>query len=542
VTATTSRGSGCSYQQEASCVPDCIRPVGRTTPVRGLVERGKWVYSQRLANRIQTGIIYCDDNLNRLQRFRADSVDLIYLDPPFFSNRNYEVIWGDEAEVRSFEDRWKGGIHHYVDWMEQRVEQLHRVLKPTGSLYLHCDPSASHYLKVMLDSVFGMGRFQNEVIWKRFSAKNDPKRFGRSHDAILFYTKSSRYTWNRQYAPFEPDYVAQNYRYVEEGTGRRYRRGDLTANKPGGDVDYEWHGARPYKGRHWAYSREKMDQMLAEGRIEFRKTGMPVFKRYLDEQPGVPLQDVWTDIRLHAGSKERVGYPTQKPEALLERIITASSNRGDLILDPFCGCGTTLVAAERLHRRWIGIDISLTAVRLMKERLAKLGVDAQDEGMPTTEGDLRALRPFEFQNWVIQVLHGTHSTKRTGDMGIDGYSFFERLPIQVKQSDKVGRNVVDNFETAIRRDGKHKGYVIAFSFSRGAYEEAARAKADGLEIALVRVATLLDSQPEEPPRPGLERMVKDLYDEARRAALQGISTAPAPTRSLEELFASTEGR
>jgi hypothetical protein len=252
---------------------------------------------------LETSVLVCGDNLGRLAEFPDECIDLIYLDPPFFSNRHYEVIWGDEAEVRSFEDRWMGGVQHYIDWMRKRVDHLHRVLKPTGSLYLHCDPTASHHLKLMLDNIFGMTSFQNEIAWKRFSAKNDPKRFGRSHDLIFFYSKSAKYTWNVQYGPFEEDYVEENYRYTEPETGRRYRRGDLTAAKPGGDVSYEWHGATPYKGRYWAYSREKMDQMLVDGRIEFRKTGMPVFKRYLDEQPGVPLQEygrTFACTRVHA--------------------------------------------------------------------------------------------------------------------------------------------------------------------------------------------------------------------------------------------------
>ena len=261
--------------------------------------------------------------------------------------------------------------------------------------------------------------------------------------------------------------MEENYRYVEPETGRRYRRDNLTANKPRGDVDYEWHGARPYKGRHWAYSREKMDQMLAEGRIEFRRTGMPVYKRYLDEQPGVPLQDVWTDIKLASGSKERVGYPTQKPQALLERIIKASSKPGDVVFDPFCGCGTTIAAAQLLGREWIGIDISPTACHVMKRRMDRLGFSVKVEGLPVTESDLKTLRPFEFQNWVIQRVLGSHSPRKSGDMGIDGFSFFEMLPIQVKQSERVGRNVVDNFETATELTGKHKGYIVAFSFTRG---------------------------------------------------------------------------
>lgn len=209
--------------------------------------------------------------------------------------------------------------------------------------------------------------------------------------------------------PFEDDYVEQNYRYTEEGTGRRYRLSDLTANKPGGDTSYEWHGARPYKGRFWAYSREQMDKFLEDGRIVFRRIGVPVYKRYLDEMPGVPLQDVWTDIRFHAGSNERVGFPTQKPEALMERILTASTNKGDVVLDPFCGCGTTIVAAERLRREWIGIDFSPTAIRLIRTADGRRDDANHSErrACPRRRKTCALLKPLEFQNWVIQTLHGT---------------------------------------------------------------------------------------------------------------------------------------
>jgi adenine specific DNA methylase Mod len=195
---------------------------------------------------------------------------------------------------------------------------------------------------VFFDSVFGAGRFLNEIAWQRSGAKNDSLRYGRSHDVILYYAAGKTHEWTDQYEPFDEKSIQKNYTHVEPGTGRRYRRGDLTAAKPGGDVDFEWHDVRPYRGRHWAYSKDKLEEMLAAGRIEFRKTGMPVYKRYLDEQPGVPLQDIWTDIRLTSADKERLGYPTQKPRALLERMITASSKPGDVVLDPFCGCGTTV--------------------------------------------------------------------------------------------------------------------------------------------------------------------------------------------------------
>jgi DNA modification methylase len=488
---------------------------------------------------LETSVLICEDNLTSLGQMPSECVDLIYLDPPFFSNRKYEVIWGDEAEMRSFRDRWTGSIQHYVDWMKPRALELHRLLKPNGSLYFHCDPHASHYIKVMLDGIFGAKRFQNEIAWKRFSAKNDPRRFGRSHDLIFFYTKGNNNVWNVQYGPFENDYVEENYRYIEADTGRRYRRGDLTAAKPGGDVSYEWHGAKPYKGRYWAYSRKKMDQMLADGRIEFRRTGMPVFKRYLDEQPGVPLQDVWTDIRLHAGSRERVGYPTQKPEALLERIIAASTNEGDTILDPFCGCGTTVAVASRMKRNWIGMDISPTAMRVIRRRLNSEHIyDFRIVGMPEAEADLRKLEHFEFQNWVIDRLLAKHSPRKTGDMGIDGYTFFDLYPIQVKQSEKVGREKIDEFQSAIRRDGSPKGFVVAFSFSRGAVEEVARLKAEGVEIGLVRVADLLDNPLDRPLRANLPSLTRELLEAARTAAAEAAYRPEAPSRRAEELEAS----
>jgi DNA modification methylase len=453
---------------------------------------------------LETGVIYCDDNDRRLAEFPDECVDLIYLDPPFFSNKHYEVIWGDEAEVRSFEDRWEGGIQVYVNWMRERMIELHRVLRPTGSLYLHCDPNASHYLKVMCDGVFGQGRFRSEVIWKRSSAHSDMKQgraqLGSIHDTILVYSKGDEWTWNPIFKPYDPAYVASKYRHVEPGTGRKYRLDNLTG--PGGagkgNPEYEVMGVT----RHWRYSREKMDELIAEGRIVQTKPGtVPQYKRYLDEMPGVPLQDVWTDLDpINSRARERLGYPTQKPEALLERIIRLSSNPGQIVLDPFCGCGTTVAVSERLGRQWVGIDISPTAVNLMVRRVLKNtngAVKPKVVGLPVTPSDLRQLKPFEFQNWVIQRLSGTHSPRKSGDMGIDGFSFMLHEPIQVKQSERVGRNVVDNFETAVERSGKDRGYIIAFSFTRGAYEETARAKAErGIDIRLVEISTLTEGPPD----------------------------------------------
>lgn len=474
-------------------------------------------------------LLYYGDNLDVLRlHVKDESVDLIYLDPPFNSNQSYNVLFAEQngsrssAQIKAFEDTWRwdeaaaraceevveaGGqasramiafreflgqsdMMAYLAMMAPRLIELHRVLKPTGSIYLHCDPTASHYLKMLMDAIFDPRNFRNEISWKRFSAKNDPKRFGRSHDTLLFYSYTQEHVWNVQYGPFEENYIEENYRYVEEGTGRRYRKDNLTANKPGGDVDYEWHGARPYKGRHWAYSREKMDRMLKEGRIIFRRTGMPVYKRYLDEQPGVPLQDIWTDIRLHSGSKERLGYPTQKPEALLERILRASSNEGDTALDPFCGCGTAIAVAQRLKRRWMGIDITHLAVTLIKHRLKDaFGGEAVYKviGEPVSLPDAKQLAkedPYQFQWWAVGLVGARPTEQKKGaDQGIDGrINFHDEKGGKTKKiilSVKAGRLTVSHLRElgfVVEREKAEIGVLISMEVpTRAMRKEAASA-------------------------------------------------------------------
>jgi DNA modification methylase len=479
----------------------------------------------RSSSVLETGVIYCDDNLDRLRALPSESVDLIYLDPPFFSNRLYEVIWGDEAEVRSFEDRWEGGMNVYIDWMRKRVREMRRLLKPTGALYMHCDPHASHYLKVMLDDIFDLaGCFRSEVVWKRTTAHNSAKRYGPVHDLIFYYTvQPTGFTWNPQYQAYDEKYVATKYRHVDR-RGKPYRLSDLTgAGIRQGDSGQEWKGYNPTNiGRHWQppsycywkYEQitgqdlaqfplmQRLDELERVGLIQWPKKpgGRPEHRRFLEDMQGVALQDVWTDIdALNARAAERLGYPTQKPEALLERILRASTNPGDVVLDPFCGCGTTLSAAQKLDRQWIGIDISLTAARIVRRRIQKIpGASAPDiVGLPSKVDDLRRMKPFEFQNWVIQEFFGEGSTRKSGDMGIDGYTFMTRDPIQVKRSDKVGREVVDLFETAVRRDGSTAGWIVAFSFTRGAREEAARARwHEKLDINLVTVEEMLKPKAE----------------------------------------------
>ncbi len=461
---------------------------------------------------MKTNVIYRGDAAHVLASHLPDeSVDLVYVDPPFFSNRKYELLWNDGYEIRAFEDRWaSGGVENYLAWMEPKLRECFRALKSNGSMYLHCDSNANYRLRGLMETIFGESGFRNEIVWRRSFSHNDPNRYGANHDTVLFFTKGNEWTWNPQYTKMRREYIERDYHYAEGPNGdvvrvkkgedpplgyRRFREDNLTASKPGGDVSYDWKGVRPYKGRYWAYSKENMEEFERQGRLIYRKTGMPVYKRYLDEMPGVPLQTFWDDIPpIISGSKEGLGYPTQKPEALLERIITASSNPTDVVLDPMCGCGTAIAVAHRLGRRWVGIDISPTACKLMATRMRKLGAAPELIGMPQTIEELRALQPFEFQNWVCEKLMARASERKTGDLGVDG-RLFDGSPLQVKQSEDIGRNVVDNFETAMRRMKKAKGVIVAFSFGKGAIEEAARAKnQEGLDIELRTVEDIMKEE------------------------------------------------
>jgi DNA modification methylase len=458
---------------------------------------------------LETGVIYCDDNLAKLAQFPGACIDLIYLDPPFFSNRTYEVIWNDEAEVRSFADRWEGGINVYVEWMRERILQMHRILKPTGSLYLHCDTAAGHYLKVMLDEIFGRQNFRNEIIWRRTGSNSAAKRFGPLHQSIYFYAKTKSAPFYPVFTPYTIGYV-RDYFTAEDDRGR-YRPVLLTGSgRRYGESGSPWRHYDPTSsGRHWALPAylaakykevtgselggdtlvEKLDKLDEARLIHWgKKAGsVPNYKFYLADGPGVPLQDIWAyqpgtegcvygredegidqDVKwLGTKDGELQGWPTQKPEGVLERIVRASSRENDVVLDPFCGCGTTIAVAARLRRQWIGIDISPTAVRVMQRRLRhQKTFDFRVDGLPETEDDLWKLAPLEFQNWVIDVLHGTHAPPAKDALGIDGYTFFERLPIQVKQKKKVQRSIVDAFQAALHREGKHKGTSLPSASQR----------------------------------------------------------------------------
>ncbi|MCX5843793.1 MAG: DNA methyltransferase, partial [Deltaproteobacteria bacterium] len=354
-----------------------------------------------------------------------------YIDPPFNSNRNYEVFWGETKEKRSFEDR-HASTQAYIEFMRPRCVELHRVLKQTGSFYYHCDWHASHYVKVMLDQIFAENGFQTEIIWKRTHAKGLAfKAYPNNHDTIFFYTKTSEYTFNRPYWPLSDEYVKGFYKNVDPENERQYQLTSLlnpATDRP--NLTYEFLGVT----RVWRWTRERMQEAYEKGLVVQTKPGtVPRFKRYLDEQEGVPMDSVWTDIPpIPAQSAERLGYPTQKPLALLERIINASSNPNDIVLDAFCGCGTALVAAENLGRQWIGIDVSPTACRVMAKRLRDVCHLKEDEklwktgrgfvvrDLPWSIEKLRELPPFEFENWAVIALGGVPNVAKVGDMGIDG--------------------------------------------------------------------------------------------------------------------------
>lgn len=346
--------------------------------------------------------LWTGDNLNIMRGMNSASVDLIYLDPPFNSNKNYSAPIGSEAAGAAFKDTWTlndvdeawhgeiadrdptlyaiidaagyahgKGMKSYLIMMAVRVMEMRRILKETGSIYLHCDPTASHYLKVLMDAVFGARNFRAEITWRRNRAKGLAfKGYPRNADILLYYSMSDDFTWNRSFLPHDPDYVKKFYRYVEPNTGRQYRLDNLAnPNKDRPNLTYEFLGTT----RVWRWTKRRMQEAYDQGLIvQTRPGAVPAFKRYLDEMQGTPVDTIWDDIRgIQSQAKERVGYPTQKPLALLERIIKASSNKGRVVFDPFCGCATACVAAEKLGRRWIGIDLSPRAADLVKLRLQK---------------------------------------------------------------------------------------------------------------------------------------------------------------------------
>lgn len=515
--------------------------------------------------------LYYGDNLDVLRRYVADeSVDLVYLDPPFNSGRNYNVLFqkqdGDRspAQIKVFEDTWRwdqtankaywevekaGGrpaqtmkafreflgtsdILAYLAMMAPRLIELQRVLKPTGGIYLHCDPTASHYLKMLMDGVFGPENFKNEIIWKRTGAHSGSKRWGPVHDVILFYSKSDLCSWNPVFQGYESGYLKKFYRFEDEKG--RFRLVTLTGAgvTQAGKSGQPWRGVNPTDaGRHWAVpnkvlvelfgekcqtwgTQEKLDALDKAGLIYWPKRGkVPCFKRHLDEQAGVPIADVIADINpIGAHAAERLGYPTQKPEALLERIIKASSNEGDLVLDPFCGCGTAIAVAQRLNRSWIGIDITHLAVELIKRRLLDtLDIQANRDykviAEPTCLGGARQLAkedPHQFEAWALGLVGARRpdSGAKGADKGIDGRLYFqesgEKETRQIILSVKAGKPHIGHVRELGFVVGREKAAIgvllVMWKPTRTMREEAASAdpyeSAQGTQYPKIQILTV----------------------------------------------------
>ena len=464
------------------------------------------------------GTLYYGDNLDIIRRHMKDgTVDLVYLDPPFNSAQTYNAFFQEKdgtaaaSQISAFEDTWHWDIDTkrsydavteqpgkvsdvmqafytflggndmmaYLTMMAPRLVELRRVLKPTGSLYLHCDPTASHYLKLLCDAIMGKDNFRSEIIWKRTSAhSNATQNYAAVHDVIFFYSQSTAPTWNRMYEEYDPEYVAEHFVH-QDPDGRRFRRVDLVnpASRP--NLVYEYKGYKPHPNG-WKITKEKMEQLDREGRLFFPKKGTEGRirrKLYLDESLGVPVSDVWPDIKpIHATAAERLGYPTQKPLELLERIIRASSNPGDLVLDPFCGCGTTIDAAEKLGRQWIGIDITQLATSLIKHRLRDTygeKIEIKTIGEPTTPNEATTLAEedkYQFQWWALGLVGARPVEQKKGaDHGIDGKILFrddprspkpEQIIIQVKGG-KTGVKDVRDLRGVLDREKAAIGVLIS---------------------------------------------------------------------------------
>lgn len=560
-----------------------------------------------MAGNLFGNTLFYGDNLDILrEQIPDESVDLVYLDPPFNSNASYNVLFKQSdgapgaAQLHAFDDTWHWGseaertyhglVHGssvelanlaealrsilgtsdmlaYLIMMAPRLMELRRVLKPSGTLYLHCDPTASHYLKLLLDAACGANNFRGEIIWKRTSAHSSAKRFAPVHDVILSYGAGGDTVWNPQVQPPTPEYLDEWFTN-RDPDGRRFKREDLTA--PGiraGDSGRPWHGIDPTANRrHWAIpgfvghvpgatTQEKLDALEAMGRIHWpaRMGGMPRVKRYMAEAAGTPVLDVITDIRpVHNVSIERIGYPTQKPLALLGRMILASTNAGDTVLDPFCGCGTAVDAAQKLGRHWIGIDISYLAIDIIDRRMREaygeeIAAKYEIKGRPADSEGAKALAArdkFEFERWAVSLVDARPNNKQVGDKGIDGVARFAtgpktygRIIVSVKGGSYTVSHVRDLVGTVKSHDAA-MGILVALKPPTKAMREAAAAAgvyehpqgADYPRVQIVTVAELLDGRmPERPPMlmPYVsgDRLVEDRPSRAQRDAGHVTRTA-----------------
>ncbi|NMC06264.1 MAG: site-specific DNA-methyltransferase [Candidatus Lokiarchaeota archaeon] len=413
--------------------------------------------------------IHCGDNLAVLRSLPAGCIDLCYIDPPFFSRRNHKDIARGTDEVRGFHDTWNGDINAYIDFMRARVQEIHRVLKPTGSFYLHVDVSAVFHLKVMCDEIFGGDNFSTDIIWKRHSpSKNTGRNYGNIVDHVLYYVKGEGYTFNVQYIPMD-DAV---FNLVEPETGRRFRSQPLVVkgNQEGKVFDF---GGRKYtikKGQALKWSQETIDDRLARNPrlIYWTGGGEPRYKTYLDESKGIKLTSLWDDIKLVTStSSERLDYPTQKPQKFLERIISVSSNPGDVVLDAFSGSGTTLVAAKALGRGFVGIDLSPTACRLAASRLGYPVSGIQ--GHPSTPDDFKKFPGFELRNWVAWKLNAAQKHDMES-IGIDMVCRNTKIPVIIKDNGELLPKDLDGLISAVKTNassGIPTGICVALAFDPG---------------------------------------------------------------------------
>ena len=460
--------------------------------------------------------LYYGDNLEVLRNrddFPNDSIDLIYLDPPFNSKRDYNVLYktptghDSDSQITAFEDSWHWGdqaereylelvrqtntelseliqslrkflketdMMAYLVMMANRLLEMHRVLKPNGSLYLHCDPTASHYLKIVLDGVFGKENFRNDITWKRTTAHNDAKRFGANTDTILFYSKSDDCQFHPVFQAYNDEYKAR-FRNSDPD-GRKWSDYDLTAKGlTGGGYTYEYKGFKSL----WRCPPETMEKLDKEGRLHFTRSGGIRLKRYLNDLPGIPCQALWDDISpVNSQAQERLGYPTQKPLALLERIIQTSSNEGDIVLDPFCGCGTAVHAAQKLNRKWIGIDITHLAISLIEKRMkdAFSGISFEVHGVPKDfEGavDLASRDKYQFQWWACSLVNAQpyQGKKKGSDTGIDGLIFPledpdqapQKIIVSVKGGEHVGSAMIRDLKGVVEREKAIIGLFVTLT-------------------------------------------------------------------------------
>lgn len=526
--------------------------------------------------------LYYGDNLNVLrEQLKDESVDLIYLDPPFNSNANYNVLFksptGEDshAQIEAFTDTWHWGeqsereftellsqpntdvanlitalrgflgandMMAYLTAMAIRLLELHRVLKPTGSLYLHCDPTASHYLKIVLDALFGKENYRNEIIWQRTAAKGDAKqKFGSVHDSILFYVKSNANLFKPVYLQADEEYLSRFKLNDDDGRGP-YRLAPLDSPNYRPNLTYVYKGYQPPE-KGWRVSEEVMKNLDEEGRLHFPKNpnGRISRKHYLNEQAGRKVSDVWVDISpLQAAADERLGYPTQKPLALLERIIQASSNAGDVILDPFCGCGTAIHAAQSLNRNWIGIDITHLAISLIENRLKTAFPEIQFDVQGTPKDldgarDLAERDKYQFQWWACSLVNAQpyQGKKKGADGGIDGQIFFQdekhkpkKIVVSVKGGNTVSVAMIRDLAHVVEREQAAIGLFITLAEPTkpmrkeatgcGFYQSHAYGNKLYPKIQILTIADLLTGQarPEYPV--GLELAPKSAPNDATR--------------------------